>query len=200
MARTRCALCVSKMKLRYLTGFLVLAAAISFAGPETESFGPGQAIADEIRSAAGADAAFVPAGVLNENAKGDLASYLQFPGDQIAVVKLTGAQIKAALERSVSLYPSPNPSFLQISGLDVNFKKSAEAESRVTSVTINGSALEMGSSYEVAMPNSLARGGLGYFTIWKKEAVVRTLPGTTLESLLKGKSGNVKETRWHAGE
>lgn len=167
------------------------------AGPGTESHGPSQAIADALRAAAGSDAAFIPAGMVKENGNADnLASWLQYPTDEIAVVDLKGSQIRAALERSVSLYPSTSMSFLQLSGIDAAFSKSAPADKRIVSASINGSKLEDGRTYSVAMPVSLARGGYGYFKIWEKSQLTRTLPGVTLESLLKGKKSSETSPRW----
>lgn len=180
-----------------LTAFATLAlVAAAFGGPDTESFGPGQAIADEIKSVAGADIAWIPAGMLEEEAKGDLSTYLKFGTDEIAVVSLTGEQVKLALEKSANLYPSPNPSFLQVSGLEVSFSKSAPAESRIKAVVVNGAELNPKQNYDVAMPVTIARGGLGFFTVWKKTSITRTLSGVTLENVLKGKSGFVRTARW----
>ena len=167
-----------------------------WAGPETESFGPAQAIADELKSAAGTDIAWIAAGVLKEDATGDLTTFLTYPTDELVVVKLSGKQIKQALERSVALYPTPNPGFLQVSGLEISFSKSADSERRIRTVLVNGLDLDEKSQYSVAMPGNLARGGLGYFQVWDKTAIERTLPGVTLESVLKGKSGFVRTARW----
>ncbi len=183
---------------RCLLGVFALVISVAaIAGPDTESFGPGQAIADELRSHTGADLAFVPAGVLKANAKGELSHYLLFPTDEISVVKLSGRQVKDALERSVSLVPMSNPGFLQISGLDVTYSASASTNSRVTSVLANGAALENDRTYTVAMPGNLARGGLGYFSIWDKKAITKAAAAETLDSLLHGKTGSVDAPRWH---
>ena len=176
--------------------FALVAAA--FGGPDTESFGPGQAIADEIRSVSGADIAWIPAGMLEAEAKGDLSTYLKFGTDEIAVVSLTGEQIKQALEKSVNLYPSPNPSFLQISGVEVSFSKSAPADSRIRTVLVDGVELNNKQNYDVAMPITIARGGLGYFTVWKKTSITKTMDDVTLEKVLKGKSGFARTARWKA--
>ena len=184
--------------LRPLALALVLASGLAFAGPDTEAFGPGQAIADELRAATGAEIGWVPAGILKDAGSGDLASYVLFLTDEIAVVKLTGAQVRAALERAVSLYPTPNPSFLQVSGIEVSFSKSAEADKRIRTVLVNGIELNPATTYDVAMPANLAKGGLGYFTVWDKKSISRVLPEKTLESLLKGKTGFVRTSRWKA--
>ncbi|MCC6403637.1 MAG: 5'-nucleotidase C-terminal domain-containing protein [Fimbriimonadaceae bacterium] len=176
---------------------LLALAQVAVAGPDTESFGPAQAAADVIRAATKAEIAFLPAGVIKSDFKsGDLSKMLQFPSDQVVVVELTGAQVRSALERSVSLLPSPNPGFLQVSGITVTCSPRGVAGSRVKEVTVAGAALDASARYRVAMPSSLGRGGLGYFTVWKKEQIVETLPGTTVETLLKGKTGTENTPRW----
>ena len=180
-----------------MTALFALAALMpTLSGPDTEAFAPGQSIADEIRAVAGTVAAWVPAGVLKGDASGDLASYLLFPDDDVAVLRLTGKQVKAALERSVSLYPSPNPSFLQVSGLEVTFRAGAAPDGRISAVKIGGTELDEGASYEVAMPSNLAKGGLGFFTVWDRRVAPRPVPNSTLESLLKGKSVGARAPRW----
>lgn len=171
------------------------AAAAQDAGPH----GPAQAAADILRRAAKSDVAWLPAGMLKPEFKsGDLSRLIAFPTDEVAVVELTGAQLRAALERSVSLLPSPNPGFLQISGLEVAYAPKAPTGSRIREATVAGAAVQPTAKYRVAMPASLARGGLGYFTVWKKAQIVETLEGTTLETVLAGKTGNEPAPRWRA--
>ncbi|MFM9874657.1 MAG: 5'-nucleotidase C-terminal domain-containing protein [Fimbriimonadaceae bacterium] len=186
------------MRTTFVTVILFALVSTAFCGPDTESFGPGQAIADEIKAVSGADIAWIPAAMLEDEAKGDLGSYLKFGTDEISVVSLTGEQIKLALERSVNLYPTPNPSFLQVAGLEVSFSKSAAPDSRIRTVLVNGIELNFKQNYDVAMPITIARGGLGFFTVWKKTSITRTMEGTTLEKVLKGKSGFVRTARWKA--
>jgi 5'-nucleotidase/2',3'-cyclic-nucleotide 2'-phosphodiesterase/3'-nucleotidase/5'-nucleotidase len=114
------------------------------------------------------------------------------------VVNLTGAQLRQAFERSLSLYPQPNTSFLQISGFEVTFSRSAATNKRVLNVTASGSALQDGKTYSVAMPSSLGRGGLGYFKIWDKANIKKTYDGVTVESVLRGKSASDTSPRWVA--
>ena len=169
------------------------------AGPDTESFGPAQVAADQIKAAAKSDIAFLPAGVLKSSFKsGDLAGLMAFPTDEITVSLLTGSQIRQALERSIALYPSPNHGFLQLSGIVVTFSKKADPNKRIVSVTLAGANLEDEKKYRVAMPSLLASGGLGYFTIWGKEQIVETLANKNLETVLKGKSGTDTVPRWRA--
>jgi 2',3'-cyclic-nucleotide 2'-phosphodiesterase (5'-nucleotidase family) len=180
----------------------VAASAVCFVAAQAGSDAnlPAQAAADVLRSAAKADIAFLPSGMLRDTPvqRDNLASLLQFPTDELAVVGLKGSQVKAALERSVALHPSPSSSFLQLSGLEVTFSKSADPDRRVVSVTVGQNRLDESKTYAVAMPSTLARGGLGYFRCWERSAISRTLTGVTLESLLKGKPYTDTKPRWTA--
>lgn len=164
---------------------------------QTGAWIPGQAAADVLKSAADADGAFLAAGLLKStyDKSTDLSNTLVYPEDQVLVLKLTGTQIRQALERSVSLYPQPNTSFLQLSGFNVIFNKTAAVGKRIVSVTVNNQPLVDTQSYNVAMPSSLGHGGLGYFRIWDNSNISKTLPGT-IESLLKGKPYATSDPRW----
>jgi len=157
-----------------------------------------QAAADVIHAVAGTDFAFLAAGLLKSNYnKDDLSSILEFPTDEIVIVNLTGAEIRNALERSIQLYPQSNTSFLQVSGMDITFKKNALPNERIASVTTPSGPLVDSKSYTVAMPGNLGRGGLGYFKIWHKGKISKSL-GTTLEQALKGKKSADSSPRWSA--
>lgn len=174
-------------------------AAFAVDGPDTGWFGPAQDAADEIRASTGADIALLAAGMMHAKRRGgDLAQLFKYPWDTIVVSKLTGAQLRAALSRSISLYPSPNNGFLQLSGVEVTFKKSEPAGERLVSVTVGDQPLDDETVYEVAMPIRLARGGYGYLKVWDKKSIDRTIEGLTLEKLLKGKTATEQAPRWKA--
>lgn len=181
---------------------LLLITAVSgslWANPETEAHSPSQQVADLIREAAGAQAAFLPAGLVKNKPEGNaLVSILRFPDEEIAIVKLKGSQIRAALERSVALFPSPTDCFLQLSNMEASFSRSANPDQRVRSATIAGQALADATEYEVAMPVTLARGGLGYFRVWDKTQTVRVLEGVTLGSVVGQKALQETAPRWRA--
>lgn len=155
-----------------------------------------QAAADAIKDFANAEGAFIAAGNVNPDFdRANLSSLIQFPTDPIVVVKLKGSEIRAAFEKSVALYPQSNRSFLQISGFTAEFSPTANADSRVLNVTAGNGSLDENKTYEIAMPLSLGRGGMGYFTIWDKAKIVRTL-SATMESVLKGKKYSETTPRW----
>jgi 2',3'-cyclic-nucleotide 2'-phosphodiesterase (5'-nucleotidase family) len=191
-----------KLRMRFAT---ILAAATVAAlafgqaaeGPEVGAHGPSQAAADVLRDHAGTDGAFLAAGLVRDSFQRDnLATLLQFPSDEVVIVSLTGGQIRQAFERSLSLLPQPNTSFLQISGFEVVFNRNAPPNSRVVSVTADGAPLQDGRTYTVAMPANLGRGGLGYFKIWDRGKITRTLEGVTMEGILKGRRHVETSPRW----
>lgn len=194
------------MKFILRSGLVLLAAAALFGaalaqgkGAGVESHSPSQAAADILRDAASADGAFLAAGLVKDQFQNDnLASLLQYPDDEIVVVALKGAQIRQAFERSISLYPQQNTSFLQISGFEVNFDPNAEPNQRIKKISAMGSALDENKTYNIAMPASLGRGGLGYFKIWDKTKIVNTLPNLTVEKALAGKRATETRPRWIA--
>lgn len=161
----------------------------------------GEAAADLLMEAGSADASFMPDGFLKQGlVSKDIGSALQYPTDSISVVRLTGAQIKLALERAVSLYPSPNSAFLYVSGLSAEFKAVSDGSDRILSWDLGGVTPADEDEFRVAMPTRVAKGGLGFFTIWEKEAIIRTIDDMTLESLLKGKTGGEPENRIEADQ
>lgn len=192
------------MQVKSRFAWVLLSAAIAgscFAadGPSVGAHSPSQAVADLVRTAAGTDLAFMAAELVKTDYQKDKPeTILSYPTEEIVVVNLTGTQIRKALERSLSLYPQPNNSFLQLSGMEVTFSKSASTGSRVLSVTVDGAKLQDTKSYTVAMPTSLGRGGLGYFKIWDKTNIARTVAKQTMESVVKGKTLGESSPRWVA--
>ncbi len=185
-----------------LTLLFALLASLGFAQMSSDvGAGPNaraQAVADEIKSLAGAEAAFVSAATFKvPDPGGDLAAFVQYGTEEVVVVDLTGKQVIEAIERSVSTFPDSNNAFLQVSGVEVVFNPSASANSRVVEVKIDGTAVNPGKSYSVAMPASLARGAVGYWKVWDKSQITRNTE-TTLEVVLKGKTGAVRSPRYTA--
>lgn len=165
--------------------------------PEIGAHLGSQAAADVIRTFAQTDGAFLAAGLVKQDySRDNLASLLQYQTDEIVVVTLTGAQIRQAFERSVSFYPQPSASFLQVSGFEITFAKNPEASPRVLTLTANGSRIEESRNYTIAMPSSLGRGALGYFKIWDKSKITKTFTGQTAEAILKDKKFVDTSPRW----
>lgn len=141
----------------------------------------GHLAADALVSAADTTIALVPAvsfksgtipvGPVTEQ---NVADLLTQPAETWAVVSLSGAQLREALERSVSRAPQPNAGFLQVSGVAMSYDPEETRNSRIVSLTVSGADVQPSQNYEVAMPLSLAKGGSGYFTIFSEDDIVRT--------------------------
>lgn len=151
----------------------------------------GDLVADAIRSAAKSDAAFLVASFFNDKSipKGnfsteDVLNSLSNTSDKIVVFKLTGDQVRRALEHGLGNYPTYNSGFLQVSGLTVTINPNAEKGKRVAAVKVDNSPLEPGKTYTVAMPAPLGDGTLGYFQIWKKGDADKDT-GITVETAIR---------------
>ncbi len=133
----------------------------------------GRLVADALKSSARADLALVNAGALNRGtlAEGDInpdaiAALLAFPDDEVVTLTITGAQLRAALERAVQAYPTGSSAWLHGAGFTAEFNTQASTNRRITMVRVRGREVQDDDSFSVAMPISLAKGGAGYFTIW----------------------------------
>ena len=177
---------------------IAMAAAVMCRAQSDDATAVGQSVADLLRESTGADIAFVPAGAITGDGKTDLASRVQYPTDKLSVLPLTGRQVKLALERGVALFPTHSPAFLYVSGLKYSFNSALPPDARVSDVKISGSVLDLAATYKVAMPRNLAKGGLGFFTIWKRKPETDTAKDLSLENLLKGKPVLQSDPRWQS--
>jgi 2',3'-cyclic-nucleotide 2'-phosphodiesterase (5'-nucleotidase family) len=151
----------------------------------------GNLAADAVKSAAGLEIALVnasqirpmdlPAGPITEE---QISAALAYPDEPVARISLKGSQVRACLERGLSLLPLPNKGLLQVSGLKVKFDSRQPSGARVTEVTtLDGKPLEATKDYKVAMPASLAKGAGGYFMILNG-AAVETLDTTLQQAVV----------------
>ncbi len=96
---------------------------------------------------------------------GEVLTTLPF-GNALAIMDLTGTELKTALEHSVSEYPNELGSFLHVAGMKFQFDPTRAVGSRVHSVSVKqGSAyvaLDLAKNYKVATNTFLAAGGDGY--------------------------------------
>lgn len=86
----------------------------------------------------------------------------------LAVMDVTGAELKAAFETSVGVYPKENGGFLHVSkGVKVQFDSSKPAGERIVSISYTNAegkevALENNTTYTIATNAFTAKGGDGY--------------------------------------
>ncbi|GLC88934.1 5'-nucleotidase C-terminal domain-containing protein [Lysinibacillus piscis] len=113
--------------------------------------------------------AAIPAGNITV---GQVITVLPF-GNTLALMDVTGAELKAAFEVSVKSSPKENGGFLHVAGAKVQYDSSKEVGSRVVSIeyfdkaTGKYVALEDGKTYTVATNAYTAKGGDG-FTMFGK--------------------------------
>jgi 2',3'-cyclic-nucleotide 2'-phosphodiesterase (5'-nucleotidase family) len=147
----------------------------------------GDLIADVMRESTGADVAVTNGGGIRaslevgEITANDVHTVLPF-GNTLCTIDLTGAQLKAALEHSVRLYPATNGGFLQVSGLTMSFDPSQPEGQRVVDVQVNGMALDPEAVYTVATNDFTAAGGDGYVSFSEGTNLVDT--GLALDIVL----------------
>lgn len=127
----------------------------------------GDFLADILRRTAGADAAIINGGGIRASIpQGEITAkeiYEVLPFDNYLVaVKLTGKQIREALEHGVSGAGEGAGRFPQVSGLAFTYSPKAPAGSRVKEVRLGGRPLDPQKEYVVATNDFMAAGGDGY--------------------------------------
>lgn len=127
----------------------------------------GDLIADIMRDVSGADATIINGGGIRTGVKKgpvqvkDIYSVLPFD-NYIVAIKLTGEQIRQALEHGVSAVEQGEGRFPQVSGISFTYAPSAPPGSRIREIRVAGRPLEPGREYAVATNDFLAAGGDGY--------------------------------------
>jgi len=128
----------------------------------------GNWVTDVMREKANVQIAFTNAGGLRDDIMaGDITVEQIFkvmPFDNTIVTgEMTGAQLKATLEQSVTLYKG----MLQISGLTVKYDSTKPEKERITEIRLaDGTLVEDGKTYTVAT-NDFLSGGQDGFTMLK---------------------------------
>ncbi|MNI15726.1 Trifunctional nucleotide phosphoesterase protein YfkN precursor [compost metagenome] len=102
--------------------------------------------------------ASIPAG---EITKGQVVTVLPF-GNYIQTKNIKGSDVKAALELGISAYPESLGGFAQVGGATFEFDPSKPKGSKITSVHVKGSPLDLNKSYVVATNDFMAAGGDQY--------------------------------------
>ena len=127
----------------------------------------GNFVADILKEESGADAAIINGGGLRASIKKgaitvkDIYSVLPFD-NYIVAIRLTGKQIRDALEYGLSGIASGEGRFPQVAGLSFTYSAKRPAGSRVGNILINGNPLDPEKQYIVATVDFLAAGGDGY--------------------------------------
>lgn len=97
---------------------------------------------------------------------GEVLSVLPF-GNPLAIVELSGAELKSTFEHAVKEYPKESGGFLHVAGMKYIFDGEAEAGSRIISIQIDGKEIEDDKMYKAATNVFTARGGDGFEALGK---------------------------------
>lgn len=127
----------------------------------------GNFIADIMKEVSNADATIINGGGIRTSIKkGEIKVkhvYSVLPFDNyIVAVRLTGDQIRNALEYGVSSVESGEGRFPQVSGIFFQYRPAEPAGNRIKDIYIAGKLLEAGREYIIATNDFLAAGGDGY--------------------------------------
>ena len=115
---------------------------------------------------------------------GEVLTVLPF-GNALAIMEVTGQELKDALEHSVREYPKENGGFLHVSGMFFNYDGKAPVGERVLSVFVDTGGetydeLDLEETYTVATNSFTAKGGDGFDSFGKAYEEGRvTEPGFT---------------------
>jgi 2',3'-cyclic-nucleotide 2'-phosphodiesterase (5'-nucleotidase family) len=149
----------------------------------------GDLVADILREISGADAAIINGGGIRASLKqGEIKIkdiYTILPFDNYVVsIKLTGEQIRQALEHGLSGIEEWEGRFPQVSGLTVTYSRSALRGSRVQSILIRGKPIDLNREYQVATNDFMAAGGDGYRAFG--EAILSSKDFEIVGGMMKG--------------
>uniref|UniRef100_A0A7C5EV89 Bifunctional metallophosphatase/5'-nucleotidase n=1 Tax=Desulfobacca acetoxidans TaxID=60893 RepID=A0A7C5EV89_9BACT len=127
----------------------------------------GNLVADIIRAKTKAEVALINGGSIRKSIPpGPIRRrevYAALPFDNYLVaLRLTGRQLKEALEHGVSKVEEHAGAFPQVSGLSFTYDPKGPPGSRVREVLVGGQPLEMTREYVVATNDFLVAGGDGY--------------------------------------
>ena len=131
-------------------------------------------VTDVMRRKSGADLALLNGGCLRKGIfRGnvlyrDLLEVFPFT-NRIMLTHMTGAEIKAALNYGLRLYPQPFGGFLQVSGVKVYVDRSGKKVDKI--VFDNGKTLQDKDVYKVATTDFLMNGGDGHKVFVGKDMV-----------------------------
>jgi 5'-nucleotidase/UDP-sugar diphosphatase len=127
----------------------------------------GDLVVDIMRMVSGADVAIINGGGIRTSLrKGavkvkDIYSVLPFD-NYIVSIRLTGKQIKEALEYGLSGIEEEAGRFPQVSGMKITYAFASPKGSRIKEILIKGTPIDPEREYQVATNDFMAAGGDGY--------------------------------------
>ncbi|HOO57564.1 MAG TPA: 5'-nucleotidase [bacterium] len=127
----------------------------------------GSSVADAMRAALGADAAFINGSSIGYNDlpqalnKQTVSKIVPFSNEAVVLLKISGSSVLETLEQSYRLLPRRSSSFLQVSGISFSVDENQPEGKRVGNVKISGKSIDPAKKYLVATTDFLSTGGGG---------------------------------------
>jgi len=140
----------------------------------------GNLIADAMRAATGAEVAIMNGGGIRSGkvyapgtpiTRRDVLAELPF-GNRTALLRVSGRDLRAALENGFGVLPQGGGRFPQVSGLTVEVDGSRPAGSRIVAIKVAGAPLDDARTYTLATNDFLASGRDGYVQFRDAERVL----------------------------
>lgn len=139
----------------------------------TKENGFGNLVSDALREASHTDVALINGGAIRGErqypighilTREDISSELPFR-NHIRVLKISGEDLKSALENSVSRVEDATGRFPHVSGMQFKIQRSAAPGNRVKKLLINGAPVDAKRIYTLATSDYLAEGGDGFSSL-----------------------------------
>ncbi len=136
----------------------------------TAEAGVGDIVADAMRAHAGADVALINAGAIRGDRDYEpesvwrlvtVAEEMPF-ANRLVTLRVSGAQLRVALEHALAEAPRESVRFLQVSGIALRYDPARPSGRRIVDLRVGGRPVQAARLYSVATSDFLARGGDGF--------------------------------------
>jgi len=165
-----------------------------FASIRTSETNLGNLITDVMRSAMDAEVAVLNSGTLRSDDRHgpgaltlrDMISILPM-ADEMLVLGLTGEDLLATLENSVSMYPRLEGRFLQVSGISFEFDPNGPPMGRITpgSMLVGTEPLDLQREYRVVTKAYIAKGKDGFDVLPRGKVLVDEEAAPVLPTIIR---------------
>jgi len=157
----------------------------------TEETNLGDFVADALRERLGSDAAVINGGAIRTNrtvppgplTRRDVLSLLPFI-DMLVKLEMRGADLRAALEHGLAQTDREGGGFLQLSGVRLVWDPRLAPGRRIIDVSVGGKPLVDETSYTVAVPAYLVRGGDGYTVFARAKTMIGAESGPQVSQVV----------------
>lgn len=127
----------------------------------------GNLLTEALLDISGADVALTNGGGIRSSidagpvTKGEVLTVLPY-GNTVRVIEVTGADIVAAIENGIDMYPEAKGAFPHIAGMTVKFDSTLPAGERVVELKVGGELVDLTKTYVLATNDFIVAGGDGY--------------------------------------